>query len=90
MSANGDDASGPASSAEAAAGDLRRLLGAPEPDDAPTDTPPGPPLAVPEGNTTGRALWRCEHCGWENEAWVRPQCPQCYTMSTQAIRWISR
>lgn len=74
-------------SASEASDDLRRLLGAPEPGDVPTDTPVGPPLPKPTGRTTGRALWRCDHCGWEAEAWVRPQCPHCYTMSTQAISW---
>lgn len=76
--------------ASQASDELRRLLGAPEPGDVPTDTAPGPALPAPEGSTRGRAMWRCEHCGWEGEAWVRPQCPQCYTMSTQAIRWVER
>lgn len=80
---------GPSPATEAAE-DLRRLLGAPEPADVPLDTPPGPHLAAPEGLTRGRALWRCEHCGWELEAWVRPQCTRCHTMSTQAIRWVER
>lgn len=81
-----DDAS-PTPAAEAA-DELRRLLGAPEPADVPIDTPPGPALPAPDGMTLGRAVWRCEHCGWEYEAWVRPQCPECFTMSTQAIRWV--
>ncbi|MGI9119687.1 MAG: hypothetical protein ACR2G7_06145 [Acidimicrobiales bacterium] len=76
-------------SAGGAAEDLRRLLGAPEPADCPADTPPGPSLAQPGvGRSNGRALWRCEHCGWEGTAWVRPECPRCYTMSTQALRWV--
>lgn len=78
----------PSPTASEASDELRRLLGAPEPGDVPTDTPPGPALPVPEGLTRGRAVWRCEHCAWETEAWVRPQCPHCYTMSTQAVRWV--
>ncbi|HWH34994.1 MAG TPA: hypothetical protein VNT56_06680 [Acidimicrobiales bacterium] len=85
-----DAAPGGPSSAARAADELRHLLGAPDPLDAPADTPTGPPLPAPEGHTTGRAVWRCEHCGGEQEAWVRPQCPTCYTMSTQAIRWVGR
>jgi rubrerythrin len=79
-----------AQTAAEASDELRRLLGAAEPADVPTDTPPGPPLEAPDGLTRGRAVWRCEHCGWEGEAWVRPQCPHCYTMSTQAIRWVGQ
>lgn len=80
-----------ARSAAEIADELRHLLGAPEPEDSPADTPPGPPLASPAaGPINGRAVWRCEHCAWEGEAWVRPQCPRCYTMSTQAIRWAMR
>lgn len=81
----------PTSSAAEVADELRRLLGAPEPADCPTDTPPGAPLPEPPaGSVNGRAVWRCEHCSWEGEAWVRPQCPRCYTMSTQAVRWTPR
>lgn len=76
-------------SAGGAAEDLRRLLGAPEPADCPADTPPGPSLPpTGVGRSNGRALWRCEHCGWEGTAWTRPECPRCYTMSTQALRWV--
>lgn len=76
------------SSAGAAADELRRLLGAPEPADCPTDTVPGPPLPPPKhGRVNGRAVWQCEHCQWEGEGWVRPECPRCHTMSTQAVRW---
>lgn len=79
----------PLTTAGAAAESLRRLLGAPEPGDSPADTPPGPPLPQPGiGSSNGRALWRCEHCDWEAAAWVRPECPRCYTMSTQAVRWL--
>lgn len=77
------------SSAAEAAEALRVLLGAPAPADSRADTPPGDPLPRPEaGRTAGRARWRCEHCGWETEAWVRPECARCYTMSTQAIAWV--
>ena len=75
-------------SAEEATDDLRRLLGVPDPDECFTDTPLGP-LPAPGANVTnGRALWRCDHCAWETQAWVRPQCARCYTMSTQPIRWL--
>ena len=78
-------------SAAEAAEALRILLGAPAPGEGPTDTPPGPPLADPgTGYTSGRARWRCEHCGWETEAWVRPQCDRCHTMSTQAVSWVDQ
>ncbi len=88
MSGAGDP---PARSAGEAADDLRRLLGVPEPEECPTDTAPGPPLPPPAaGLVNGRAVWGCEHCDWEGEAWVRPQCPRCYTMSTQARRWAER
>lgn len=91
MSIEGVAGEQPKRSAAEVTDELRRLLGAPEPDDCPTDTPPGPPLPQPvAGSANGRALWRCEHCDWEAEAWVRPQCPRCYTMSTQAIRWSIR
>lgn len=85
---SGVEADHRSSPATEAADELRRLLGSPEPADVPADTPPGPALPAPEGKTLGRAVWRCEHCGSEYEAWVRPQCPECFTMSTQAIRWV--
>lgn len=81
----------PTPSASEAAEELARLLGASSPGNGPIDTPPGPPLPDPgHHRTNGRARWRCEHCGWEVEAWVRPECSRCYTMSTQAIAWVER
>ncbi|MDP8954621.1 MAG: hypothetical protein M3N37_06850 [Actinomycetota bacterium] len=80
----------PTPNASEAAEELARLLGAAA-GNPPSDTPPGAPLPDPgPGRTVGRARWRCEHCGWEVEAWVRPECAQCYTMSTQAVAWVER